>query len=52
MKVVPVPKNQYGTFYDGDAYIVYAASEYGKPVAADSKVCCNDHAINKFYLTM
>lgn len=37
MKVVPVPKNQYGTFYDGDAYIVYAASEYGKPVAADSK---------------
>jgi len=52
MKVVPVPKNQYGTFYDGDSYIVYAASEYGKPIAADSKVCCNDHAINKFYLTM
>jgi hypothetical protein len=50
MKVVPVPKNQYGTFYDGDSYIVYAASEYGKPIAADSKVCCNDHAINKFYL--
>lgn len=37
MKVVPVPKNQYGTFYDGDSYIVYAASEYGKPIAADSK---------------
>lgn len=50
MKVVPVPKNQYGTFYDGDSYIVYAASEYGRPVAADSQVCCNDHAINKFYL--
>jgi len=52
MKLVPVPKNQYGSFYDGDSYIVYAASEYGKPIAADSKVCCNDHAINKFYLTM
>jgi len=37
MKLVPVPKNQYGTFYDGDSYIVYAASEYGKPIAADSK---------------
>jgi len=37
MKVVPVPKNQYGTFYDGDSYIIYAASEYGRPVAADSK---------------
>jgi len=52
MKVVPVPKKKYGTFYDGDSYIVYAASEYGKPIAADSKVCCNDCAINKFYLTM
>lgn len=37
LKVVPVPKNQYGTFFEGDSYIVYAASEYGKPVAADSK---------------
>jgi len=52
MKVVPVPKKHYGTFYDGDSYIVYAASEYGKPIAADSKVGCNDRAINKFYLTM
>jgi hypothetical protein len=52
LKVVPVPKNQYGTFFEGDSYIVYAASEYGKPVAADSKVSCNNHAIKKFYLTM
>jgi hypothetical protein len=51
MKLVPVPKNQYGTLYDGDSYIVYAASEYGKPIAADYKVCCNHRAINKFYLT-
>jgi hypothetical protein len=50
LKVVPVPKNQYGTFYDGDSYIVYAASEYGKPVAADSKVSCNNHAIKKLVL--
>jgi hypothetical protein len=50
MKVVSVPKNQYGTFYEGDSYIVYAASEYGKPVAADSKVSCIKHAITKLLL--
>jgi hypothetical protein len=38
MQLVPVPKDQYGNFFEGDSYIVYAASEYGKPVAADSKV--------------
>lgn len=30
LQLVPVPKEQYGTFYDGDSYIIYAASEYGK----------------------
>lgn len=37
MQVVPVPKDQYGNFYEGDSYIVYAASEFGRPVGSDSK---------------
>ncbi|XP_021921948.1 advillin-like isoform X2 [Zootermopsis nevadensis] len=37
LQVVPVPKDQYGSFYEGDSYIVYAASEYGKPASADSR---------------
>jgi hypothetical protein len=45
MQVVPVPKDQYGSFYEGDSYIIYAASEYGKPAAADSKVSCNANAV-------
>jgi len=46
MQIVPVSKDQYGNFYEGDSYIVYAASDYGKPVAADSKVGCNANAVN------
>ncbi|XP_071440008.1 advillin-like [Hetaerina americana] len=38
MTVVPVPKEEYGKFYDGDSYIVYAASERGKPAGPDIKV--------------
>ncbi|KAK7872312.1 hypothetical protein R5R35_002764 [Gryllus longicercus] len=38
MQVVPVPKATWGSFYDGDSYIIYAASEYGKAAAADAKV--------------
>ena len=30
MKIVPVPTEDYGTFYNGDAYIIYACTEYGK----------------------
>ena len=30
MKIVPVPPEDYGIFYNGDAYIIYACSEYGK----------------------
>ena len=30
MKIVPVPTDEYGTFYNGDAYIIYACTEYGK----------------------
>jgi hypothetical protein len=52
MQVVPVPKDQYGNFYEGDSYIVYAASEYGKPAAADSKVSCSAKAIKFIHLSM
>ncbi|XP_075213446.1 villin like protein quail isoform X2 [Lycorma delicatula] len=37
LNVVPVPKDQYGTFYEGDSYIIYAASEYGKYVGPKIK---------------
>ncbi|XP_077300756.1 villin like protein quail isoform X2 [Arctopsyche grandis] len=29
--IVLLPKSQYGTFYDGDCYIIYASSIYGHP---------------------
>ncbi|XP_025829482.1 advillin isoform X2 [Agrilus planipennis] len=35
-KVVSLPKDQYGIFYDTNAYIVYAASEYGQRCGTDS----------------
>lgn len=31
-KVVAVPRESYGQFFEGDAYIVYSASPFGKPV--------------------
>ncbi|CAL4065730.1 unnamed protein product [Meganyctiphanes norvegica] len=31
MKLVELPKDQYGKFYKGDSYLIYAASEYGRP---------------------
>ncbi|XP_046675986.1 gelsolin, cytoplasmic-like isoform X2 [Homalodisca vitripennis] len=37
LKVVPVPKDQYGFFYEGDSYIIYAASEYGKYIGPGMK---------------
>nr|CAD7569621.1 unnamed protein product [Timema californicum] len=38
MQVVALPKEQYGNFYSGDCYIVYAASELGKTSGTDTKV--------------
>lgn len=38
MRLVPVPKDQYGQFYEGDSYIVYAALEYGKRIGPGVKV--------------
>ncbi|BES89474.1 actin Hypothetical protein [Nesidiocoris tenuis] len=37
LQLVPVPKDQQGVFYDGDSYIVYAASEYGQHVGPGTK---------------
>uniref|UniRef100_A0A1B6F7X6 HP domain-containing protein n=1 Tax=Cuerna arida TaxID=1464854 RepID=A0A1B6F7X6_9HEMI len=37
LKVVPIPKDQYGFFYEGDSYIIYAASEYGKYIGPGMK---------------
>ncbi|KAI4464752.1 villin [Holotrichia oblita] len=38
MNVVPLARDQYGIFYDGDSYIVYAASQPGQPCGTDT-VC-------------
>ncbi|XKL63528.1 hypothetical protein PGB90_005892 [Kerria lacca] len=32
MHLVPLPKDQYGTFYEGDSYLLYVASEAGKSI--------------------
>ncbi|KAL1124642.1 hypothetical protein AAG570_001266, partial [Ranatra chinensis] len=37
LQLVAVPKDKYGTFYDGDSYIIYAASEYGSHINAGHK---------------
>ena len=36
--MVPIPKDQYGSFYNGDAYIIYSATEYGQPGGVKVKV--------------
>ncbi|KAJ8974804.1 hypothetical protein NQ317_000405, partial [Molorchus minor] len=38
MNVVAIPKDQYGTFYDTDSYIIYASSQYGQPCGVDIEV--------------
>ena len=34
---MPLPKDTYGKFYDGDAYIIYSCAEYGEPGGLDVK---------------
>ena len=29
--MVPIPREAYGKFFEGDAYIIYSCSEYGEP---------------------
>ena len=38
LKIVPVPVEGYGKFFNGDAYIIYACTEYGKPGGMNMKV--------------
>lgn len=38
LQLVPLPKDQYSQFYNGDAYIVYSASEPGQPGGLNLKV--------------
>jgi len=38
LDLVPVPKEQYGKFFNGDSYIVYAATDYGAAGGPDTKV--------------
>lgn len=38
MHLVPLPKDQYGTFYEGDSYLLYVASEAGKSIEPLAKV--------------
>jgi len=37
LQVVPLPKDQYGSFYNGDAYILYSASEPNQPAGLSAK---------------
>ncbi|XP_065213354.1 villin-1-like isoform X2 [Planococcus citri] len=37
MQLVPLPLDQYGTFYEGDSYLIYAASEFAKFVGPRTK---------------
>ncbi|XP_074029921.1 villin like protein quail isoform X3 [Leptinotarsa decemlineata] len=38
MNIVAVPRDQYGTFYDSDSYVVYAASQNGQVCGTDTVV--------------
>ena len=38
MKIVPVPVDGYGKFFNGDAYIIYACTEYGQAGGIHMKV--------------
>ncbi len=35
---MPIPRDSYGKFYNGDAYIVYAATDYNVTGGIDTKV--------------
>lgn len=38
MHLVPLQKDQYGTFYEGDSYLLYVASEPGKTIEPGAKM--------------
>lgn len=35
MAIVALPKDQYGTFYDTDCYVIYSASQQGQLSGTD-----------------
>ncbi|XP_050509264.1 advillin isoform X1 [Diabrotica virgifera virgifera] len=35
MNIIAIPKDQYGTFYTSDSYVIYAASLYGQSCGVD-----------------
>ena len=38
MQIVPVPLEAYGKFFNGDAYIIYACTEFGQAGGVHMKV--------------
>lgn len=38
MELVPVPRDSYGKFFNGDAYIVYSCTPYGETGGVDTRV--------------
>ena len=38
LELVPVPRDSYGQFYNGDAYIVLSSTEYGQTGGTDTRV--------------
>ena len=38
LDLVPVPRESYGQFYNGDAYMILSCTEYGQPGGMDTKV--------------
>lgn len=43
MNVIALPKDQYGTFYDTDSYVVYSAAQYGRPMGVETIVRIIDY---------
>ena len=42
MQIVPVPLDAYGKFFNGDAYIIYACTEFGQAGGVHMKVSKRD----------
>lgn len=38
LQIVPLPRDQYASFYNGDSYIIYSASEPNQPGGMNVKV--------------
>lgn len=44
LQVAPVPREAYGKFYNGDAYIIFSSSEYGQEAGINVKSRKNDNS--------